>query len=307
MNLDDGRRLVADFFIDCTGFRGVLIEQALAAGYEDWSHFLPCDRAVAVPATNMGAPPPFTCAIARPHGWQWRIPLQHRSGNGYVYSSALCSDDEAASLLLGNLEGESLAEPLFLRFAVGHRRAFWKRNCVAIGLSAGFLEPLESTSIFLIHDAIQRLMEFFPNRRLEPEKAEAFNWLAGARYREIRDFLMLHYHATERGDSPLWRSCRERELPESLRRRIELFRSSAHVIVEGDGIFPVLSWVTVMLGQGIMPREYHPMVATSGAERNARMLFALSRRRKAIREVVSSMPAHGDFLARYCPAVGLPE
>ena len=302
VSLDDGRRIAADFFVDCTGFRGLLIEQTLRTGYEDWSRFLPCDRAVAVPSASRAAPPPFTRAIARRHGWQWQIPLQHRFGNGYVYCSALCSDDKAAATLLDNIAGKPLAEPLRLRFAVGRRRVCWQRNCAAIGLAAGFLEPLESTSIYLIHDAIVKLLEYFPDRDCTPANAHAFNRHVEMRFQEIRDFLMLHYHATERCDSPLWLSGRERELPESLQARIDLFRSSARVAVDENGFFPVASWVFVMLGQGITPHSYHPVVAASGAEQNARLLWKMSRRREAVRNLVGTMPAHGEFLARYCRA-----
>ena len=296
--LADGRRIEADFFIDCTGFRGVLIEQALKAGYEDWSRFLPCDRAVAVPAEQDGIPGPFTRAIARPHGWQWRIPLRHRSGNGYVYCSALCSDDHALDLLLDDLEGEPLAEPMRLRFAVGRRRLFWTRNCVAIGLSAGFLEPLEATGIFLIQDAILRFMQLFPEHRISPVRADAFNRLIGARFEEIRDFLMLHYHANQRDDSPLWTDFRRLDLPESLRRRIELFRSCGQVLVSSENVFTASSWTHVMIGQNVIPANCHPAVAASGAEANARLLWALARRRRAIREAVERMPAHSAFLSR---------
>ena len=296
--LADGRRIEADFFIDCTGFRGVLIEQALEAGYEDWSRFLPCDRAVAVPARQDGVPRPFTRATARPHGWQWTIPLRHRSGNGYVYCSALCSDDDALDLLLGRLDGEPLAEPMRLRFAVGRRRLFWTRNCVAIGLSAGFLEPLEATGIHLIQEAILRFMQFFPDYRISPAQADAFNRLIGARFEEVRDLLVLHYHANRRDDSPLWISSRQREPPESLRRHMELFRSCGQLLVGNDGVFSPSSWTHVMLGQDLIPASCHPVVAAFGAEANARLLWALARRRRAIREAVRRMPAHKSFLRR---------
>lgn len=297
--LADGRRIDADFFVDCSGFRAVLIEQALKAGYEDWSKWLPCDRAVAVPAAQNGPPGPFTQATARPHGWQWRIPLRHRSGNGYVYCSALCSDSEALDLLLGNLDGEPLAEPLRLRFAVGRRHLFWARNCVAIGLSAGFLEPLEATGILLIQAAILGLLRLFPHRRIAPEQADTFNRLIGDLFEDIRDFLVLHYHASERSDSPLWTSFRERELPESLARRIGLFRSCGQLLVASEAGFRPHSWTHVMLGQGVVPERWHPAVAGSGAEANARLLRALARRRRAIRETVELMPAHETFLAKF--------
>ena len=306
LELDGGRRLAADLFIDCTGFRGVLIEQALAAGYEDWSRYLPCDRAVAVAAENRGPLAPYTVAIARPHGWQWRIPLQHRSGNGYVYSSRHCSDDEAASLLLANLEGPPLRDPIRLRFATGRRRRYWKRNCVAIGLSAGFVEPLESTSIFLIYDSILRLMSLFPNADFAPENRDLFNRLTDAVYEDIRDFLLLHYHATERTE-PLWTASRNLGLPESLRQRIEMFRTAAHAHVEDSfatrgaaALFEETRWVSVMLGQNIMPQAYHPFVAGMGDR--IPLLESLADLRGLIRKAVDGMPAHDEYIARYCPA-----
>ena len=298
--LADGRRIEGDFFIDCTGFRGILIEQALKAGYEDWSHFLPCDRAVAVPAAQPSVPGPFTRAIARPHGWQWKIPLQHRSGNGYVYCSALCSDDEAASVLLGNLDGEPLAQPLRLRFSVGRRRLFWKKNCIAIGLSAGFLEPLEATGIALIQMGVYKFLQYFPNSPINPAQEDAFNREMESRYQEARDLLVFHYLANERRDSAFWRDCRERELPESLRQRIELFRSCGHLAIDRDAIFAPDSWAHVMLGQELIPAHYHPFIATYGIEENARLLWMLPKRREAIRKATEKMPAHGAFLARVC-------
>ena len=298
--LADGRRIEGDFFIDCTGFRGVLIEQALKTGYEDWSHFLPCDRAVAVPAAQDRVPGPFTRAIARPHGWQWKIPLQHRSGNGYVYCSALCSDDEAAALLLDNLDGEPLAQPLRLRFSVGRRRLFWNKNCVAIGLSASFLEPLEASGIALIQLAIYRLMQLFPNAPVNPAQADAFNREMGDRHLELRDLLMFHYHANERRDSEFWTACRERELPESLRQRIDLFRSCGQIVAADDDSFAASSWVHVMLGQELMPTHYHPFVAAYGPAENARLLWTLAKYRQAIRKAAEKMPAHSAFLDRIC-------
>ena len=295
--LADGRRVEADFFIDCTGFRGVLIEQALEAGYEDWSRFLPCDRAVAVAAEQRVVPGPFTRAIARPHGWQWRIPLQRRSGNGYVYCSALCSDDRARELLLNHLDGQPLAEPMLLRFAVGRRRAHWKRNCMAIGLSAGFLEPLEATGIFLIQQAIVEFMRLFPVDRISPAQADACNRIMDAHFEQVRDFLMLHYHLNRRDDSPLWMDCRRRDLPDSLQRLLDLFRSCGQLRFPGGGPFSWHSWIHVMLGQKLVPESYYPAVRASGAEADARVLWGLARRRRTIRAAVEQMPEHASLLS----------
>lgn len=306
LTLADGRRIAADFYIDCTGFASVLMERALGVGFEDWSHLLPCDRAVAVQAENRGPLPPFTRAIARPHGWQWRIPLQHRSGNGYVYCSRYCSDDEAADLLLGNLEGEPRTEPKRLRFVPGRRREFWNRNCVAIGLSAGFLEPLESTSIFLIQDAILRLMSLFPDAGCGKTGADQFNRLTAAIYEDIRDFLVLHYHANERTDAPFWTAARNMTVPDSLQCRIDLFRAFGHAHKEDphafgtEGrVFSPTSWIAVMLGQNIVPRAYHPFADGQDGERLPEALDGL---RAAIQQAVEGMPSHDEYIARYCRA-----
>ena len=307
VTLAGGHRIAGDLFIDCTGFRSLLLGRALGVGFEDWSHLLPCDRAVAVPAEEAGPRPPFTRAIARPHGWQWYIPLQHRSGNGYVYCSRYCSDDEAVALLLDHLPGKPLAEPRTLRFTSGRRRTCWERNCVALGLAAGFVEPLEATAILMIHDAILRLLALFPDTGFDPTLVDLFNRLTQEKFEHVRDFLTLHYHANERTEDPFWNAVRSMRIPESLHRRIERFRRTAHAEINDTystsgehGVFPLTSWVAVMLGQNIVPRAYHPLIAA--ARSDVRLLAVLARMRNRIRTAVADLPEHDAWLAQYCPA-----
>ena len=304
ITLADGQRLEGQLFIDCSGFRGLLIEQALHAGFEDWSHWLPCDRAVAVPCTKTTPTSPFTRCTARGAGWQWRIPLQHRMGNGYVFSSHFISEDEAAATVLANLEGEPLADPRTLRFTAGKRRRFWSRNCVAIGLSGGFMEPLESTSIHLVQSAIARLTAFFPHQGFDQADIDEFNAHSDFEFDRIRDFLILHYHATERDDTPFWDHCRTMAVPESLTRRIELFRGNGRVFREGNEMFAEPSWVQVMHGQRIHPRGYHPLVDLQPEEKIADFLAGV---RGVIGKCVDVMPRHDDFIARNCAIAEMPE
>jgi tryptophan halogenase len=293
LTLADGRRLEADLFIDCSGFRGVLIEQALKAGYEEWTHWLPCDRAIALPCAGTGPLTPFTRATARESGWMWRIPLQHRVGNGHVYSSAFLADDEAEAALLAQLEGAPLAEPNRLRFTTGKRRLQWSKNCVAIGLSAGFLEPLESTSIHLIQLAIGHLIDLLPDRGWDPLDAEEFNRVMALEYERVRDFLILHYCATERDDSPFWDHCRTMEPPESLRYKMELFRERGFVVNYREGMFLEPSWIAVYLGQNVVPRSFDPL---SEALPSSRLRTEISRIGEACRAAAERMPPHEDFL-----------
>jgi len=246
--LESGERIEGELFIDCSGFRGLLIEQALHTGYLDFSHWLPCDRALAVACEKVGPPTPYTRASARPAGWQWRIPLQHRTGNGYVYSSAHTSDDEAAATLLGHLDGKPMGEPRLLRFTTGVRRQAWNRNVVALGLAGGFMEPLESTSIYMIQSGIARLLNLFPQRDFSPVLIDRYNTQSRFEYEHIRDFLILHYHATERDDTPFWNQCRTMSLPPELADNIRLFRDSGRFFRNGEEMFATPSWVQVMLG-----------------------------------------------------------
>ena len=293
--LADGRTIDGDLFIDCSGFRGLLIEQALGTGYEEWTHWLPCDRAVAVPCSYSGGPDPFTRSTAYAAGWQWRIPLQHRMGNGLVYSSSHISDDDAAALLLANLEGEPLAEPRHLSFRTGRRKLAWNRNVVSLGLSSGFVEPLESTSIHLIQAGISRLLSLFPDRRFNPVERNEYNRQIQALFEDIRDFIVLHYHATRRADSDFWNYCRTMDVPDSLKNKLELWRAKGRVFRDELELFPTTSWVAVMLGQGVVPDEYEPIVDALDEEKVA---SALEQMRLGILQTAERLPAHGEFIAQ---------
>jgi tryptophan halogenase len=297
--LESGERIAGDLFIDCSGFRGLLIEQALHTGYEDWTHWLPCDRAMAVPCEKVGPPTPYTRSTARSAGWQWRIPLQHRTGNGYVYSSKYLSDDEAAATLLKNLDGRALADPRPLRFTTGVRKKFWNKNVVAIGLASGFMEPLESTSIYMIQSGIARLGLLFPDRDFSPALIDRYNAQATWESERIRDFLILHYHATERNDSPFWDYCRTMQIPDTLRGYIDLFRDSGRFFRNGDEMFGLVSWVEVMLGQRIMPQAYHPAVDQLP---EADLYKYVDHVRNVISGCVDLMPPHQAFIDRHCAA-----
>jgi tryptophan 7-halogenase len=297
--LESGMRIEADLFIDCSGFRGVLIEQALHTGYEDWSQWLPCDRALAVPCANSGPLTPFTRATARAAGWQWRIPLQHRMGNGYVYSSRYISDDEAAATLLGHLEGPPLAEPRQLRFTGGKRRKLWNKNVVALGLAGGFLEPLEATAIYMIQAGINRLMQLFPRKDFRQVLIDQYNAQETFEFERIRDFLILHYHATERDDSPFWNYCRNMAIPASVREYTELFRNSGHFFRNGTEMFALTSWVQVMLGQRITPRTYHPAVDWV---RDEDLYQYVDHVERVVASCVAAMPTHQAFIDRHCKA-----
>jgi tryptophan halogenase len=297
--LSDGRRIEADLFVDCSGFRGLLIEQALKAGYEDWTHWLPCDRAVAVPCKNAPRLTPFTRSTARKAGWQWRIPLQHRTGNGYVYCSRFIGDDEAAATLLGNIDGAQLGEPRFLRFVAGRRKKMWSRNCVALGLASGFMEPLESTSIHLVQRGIVKFLELFPDRSFDPATIEEYNRGMDLEYERIRDFIILHYCATARDDSPLWDYCRSMRVPDTLAYKIAQFRSSGRVVPYGGDLFSKTSWIAVFLGQDVVPRSYDPLVDQHDA---GDIRANMQNMRALIRRAAETAPTHEDFIAQYCAA-----
>jgi len=299
VRLASGEVVAGDLFIDCSGFRGLLIEQALHTGYHDFSHWLPCDRALAVPCAKVGPPTPYTRATARAAGWQWRIPLQHRTGNGYVYSSAHLSDDEAAATLLANLDGPALADPRQLRFVTGRRKQVWNRNVVALGLASGFMEPLESTSIHLIQSGISKLLELFPREGISPVLVRRYNDRIAFEFDRIRDFLVLHYHATERDDSDFWRQCRAMTITPELQATLELFRDSGRFYRNAEEMFAEISWVQVMVGQGVLPRGYHPLVDQVPGADIERFVASIE---QTIGHCVDAMPPHQAFIDRYCAA-----
>ena len=295
LQLDSGEIVEGDFFIDCSGFRGLLIEGALHTGYENWQHWLPCDRALAVASAPGGPMRPYTQASARTAGWQWRIPLRHRVGNGHVYCSRFISDDEAAAQLLANLETEALGDPRPLRFVTGMRALAWSRNCLALGLAAGFMEPLESTSIHLVQSGINRLLAMFPDRHCEPQLVDEYNRQTRFEYERVRDFLILHYKATERTDTPFWQQCGAMDIPPSLARRIELFRRTGMVFREGDELFAETGWVQVLLGQRIEPERHHPLADALTAEQLDGFLADI---RTLVGRAKNTLPPHHEFVAR---------
>jgi len=299
IRLASGEEIAGDLFIDCSGFRGLLIEQALATGYEDWTHWLPCDRALAVPCTRSENFTPYTKSTAHGAGWQWRIPLQHRTGNGHVYSSKFMDEAEAERILIANLDGEQLAEPNRIRFTAGKRRKVWNRNCVAVGLASGFLEPLESTSLYLIQSALIRLIRLFPDGRLDQANIDEFNRQTDFEYERIRDFIILHYKATERDDSEFWRYCRDMDVPATLERKIDLFRANGRIFREDEELFSEESWIQVMLGQGIIPKGYDPLVDVKSEPQIVQYLGNIE---NVIGKCVAVMPSHADFVEKYCKA-----
>ncbi len=297
--LEDGTRIEADLFIDCSGFRALLIGGALGNDYVDWNHWLPCDRAVAVPCSGGEAVEPYTRSTARGAGWQWRIPLQHRIGNGHVYSSAHMSDDEATAILLANIDGEPLAEPRYVPFRTGHRVRLWDRNVVALGLSSGFMEPLESTSLWMIQSGLSRLMAMFPDRGFDPATIDRYNRIILTEYAEIRDFLILHYHATERTDTPFWDDCRTMAIPDRLTEKMRVFAAHGRVFRENEELFNDTSWFAVMHGQGMRPRAHDPMADAMPIDTTRARLDEIAR---AVHNSADYMPMHREFLAAHCAA-----
>jgi len=298
VTLDSGTAITGQLFFDCSGFGGLLIEQALAAGYDNWQHWLPCDRAVAVPCEK-GAFTPYTRSTAKAAGWQWRIPLQHRTGNGYVHCSQFISEDEASAELLATLDGKPLGPPRTLRFVTGKRREFWKKNCVAIGLSAGFMEPLESTSLHLIQYGILRLIALLPDSAMSPLLAREYNAQTTSEYERIRDFLILHYKASTRDDSELWRYCAAMPIPDSLQYKIDHFTAHGMLVSDERELFANPSWIAVYLGQGIVPTRAPALASLRSQVPVADRLAAI---RSAMDEAVVAMPSHADFIARHCAA-----
>lgn len=299
VTLRSGEMLAGDLFIDCSGFKSLLIEGAMKSDFIDWSRYLPCDRALALPTARSGPPDPYTRATADRAGWRWRIPLQERTGNGYVYSSDFVDQDEAHRRLVEGAEGEPLAEPLPLRFRTGHRSAFWEKNCVAIGLAGGFIEPLESTSIHLAQMGIQRLINLWPGRGCNEAEIAHYNRVMTADYERLRDFIVLHYNATQRDDTEFWRYVGNMEIPDTLASKLEIFRGSGRIIPSPDELFTPHSWLAVMLGQGINPRSYDALVdrvPESTLIHNMRLL------KDAVAKTAAALPTHQSYLDSHCPA-----
>ncbi len=293
LKLKDGRRVEGDLFIDCSGFRGLLIEGVYQAGYDDWSAMLPCNSAQAVPCEKVEPLTPYTMSTARSAGWTWRIPLQHRTGNGHVYCNGFTSDEEASRVLLDGLDGAALDTPRQLRFTTGRRRKSWIKNCVAVGLSSGFLEPLESTSINIIENAVGWLIQYFPDRDFKPALADEFNRLVSERYESVRDFIILHYKVTQRDDSEFWRYCANMQVPDTLRHQIELFRDTGRVVIYDPDGFQVQSHISILMGLGVVPERGDPLIELMELPK-LQQHFAMVR--DTIRRAVSGMPEHGRFV-----------
>ena len=296
--LESGETISGDLFIDCSGFRSLLLANALGVGWDDWSKWLPCDRAFAVPSERDELSP-YTRSTAMEAGWRWRIPLQHRTGNGYVFSSSFIDENEAADSLMRNLETRALGEPRMLKFQTGRRTVGWKKNCVAVGLASGFFEPLESTSIYLIQLAIMQLVPLLPDKSIDPRLRDEFNRLINLQYERIRDFLILHYKLTSRDDAEIWRYCAAMDVPESLTRKIELFRHGAIIERYKDGLFTPTSWLSVFIGQGLIPESYSPIADAMPAEK---LICHLDEFRTEIRDRVDEMRRHDRFIDPYCAA-----
>ncbi|MDO6506148.1 tryptophan 7-halogenase [Colwellia sp. 4_MG-2023] len=299
LTLASGQVVEGDFFIDCTGFRGLLIEQALHTGFDDWSHWLPCDSAVAVQTKTVSAPKPYTRSIAHNSGWQWQIPLQNRVGNGLVFCSKYCSDEEAIATLKQNIEGEMITEPRVIKFNTGRRRKGWNKNCVALGLSSGFIEPLESTSIHLIMSGVIRLLRLFPFEGICQSTIDEYNSKLDSELNAVRDFIVLHYKTTEREDTDFWLHCKTMEIPPSLQHKIKLFKETGRVFLDDGDIFRVDSWTQVLIGQGIIPEQYHTIAEVMNDKELEHFMHSM---KKSIANAVEKLPSHAEFLDKYCKA-----
>jgi tryptophan halogenase len=296
VRLESGQTIGGEFFFDCSGFRSLLLDKTLGVPWVDWRHWLPCDRALAVACHHNGPLLPYTRSTAKPAGWQWRIPTQRRTGNGHIHCSEFIGEDEATSTLLEGLDGEVIGAPRLIRFATGHRRTFWENNCVAIGLSAGFLEPLESTSLYLIRQGISRFIALFPDASVPSVNRDEYNRWMQKDFEQVRDLLVLHYHANERHE-PFWRHCRAMPLPETLQRRLALFSEGGRFLRNEGELFPNASWVAVMLGQGVIPRSIDPLVSGMPVSETAHKLSLLH---QAMHQYSSGLPRHEDVLQQYC-------
>lgn len=297
IRLASGEAVAADFFIDCTGFKGLLIEETLKVGYDNWSNYLPCNRAVAVQTENVHEPAPFTIATARAAGWTWKIPLQHRTGNGYVFASDFCSDDEAIQTLLNTVEGKLVNEPRIIPFVTGKRKKIWHNNCLALGLASGFLEPLESTAIHLIYRTLVHFIRHFPDRDFSPLLEQQCNAQIDQDYLEIRDFIILHYCTSTRDDTDFWRWCQSMPVPASLQEKIRQFRERGHLHHHSENLFGVDSWCSILEGMNIRPKKYHPLVDALDGKKLARSLM---QGKQAIYDSVMRLPKHGDFIQQIC-------
>ncbi|CAM3224274.1 tryptophan halogenase family protein [Asticcacaulis taihuensis] len=297
VTLESGQTIAGDLFIDCSGFRGLLIEQTLKTGYEDWSQWLPCNRAVAVPCDKISGITPYTMSTAREAGWQWRIPLQHRTGNGYVFCESHLSEDKAMDLILQRLDGKPQGQPRVIRFTTGHRKKQWNRNVIAMGLASGFLEPLESTSIYLVQEAIMKLIRFFPRDRITDSLRNSFNAEMFFAYDDVKDFLIAHYKVTEREDTPFWAYCKHMDIPDSLKARLESFAQHNLSLVKPNELFKEASWFAVLAGQGLMPKSYHP-VADLMPEDEFR--WRMDRVREGTAGLANSMPGHEAYITKAC-------
>ncbi len=295
VQLESGQQVAGDLFIDCSGFRGLLIEQALHSGYQDFSHWLPCDRAVAVQTESVEDPIPFTQSNAQDAGWQWRIPLQNRVGNGYVFCSQYISDDEAIDCLLQNVKGKVLTEPRVLRFVTGRRNQFWQKNCVAVGLSSGFLEPLESTSIHLIQTSIMKLINMFPDQNFHQADIDEYNRQMAAQFDQVKNFLILHYKTTQRTDTPFWRYCKNMSIPDELAYRIDLFEQTGQIARCDQEIFVHENWMAVLFGQKLTPQYYHPKVDCLPDDQ---LKMILQQMKQAVANTVAAMPTHMETIHR---------
>ncbi|WP_416306952.1 tryptophan halogenase family protein [Neptunicella sp. SCSIO 80796] len=300
VRLQSGQVVNGDFFIDCSGFRGLLIEESLQSGYDDWSGYLPCNRAVTVQTDNVGEPSPYTVATAKDAGWTWRIPLQHRTGNGYVFCDKYCSDDQAINTLLGSIEGEPLNTPRVIPFVTGMRKHPWKNNCLALGLAQGFLEPLESTAIHLVSKTLALFVRLFPDRHCNELLRNEFNRRVQADYEEIRDFLILHYCTTQRNDTDFWQYCRNMTIPDSLQQKLDLFKVAGGLIPADEALFQPTSWYAVYTGMGIIPDSYNPTV---DALHYPTLKRSLDSGRQAIFNIVQQQPHHQAFIDQYCRAM----
>ncbi|WP_143873288.1 tryptophan halogenase family protein [Catenovulum sediminis] len=299
VSLKDSTPLSADLFIDCSGMRALLLEKTLNIGYENWQHWLPTDSAWAVPSEKLNPLPPYTRSTAHSAGWQWRIPLQHRTGNGHVFSSAYMAENTARDILLSNLDTPAINDPKLIKFTTGKRKSFWHKNCVAIGLSSGFMEPLESTSIHLVQSAIARLMALFPDKNFNQANIDEFNRQTHFEYDSIRDFIILHYKATQREDSKFWRYCKNMSVPDSLAEKLELFKASAHVMRYNNELFNENSWIEVLFGQNIEPESYHPLTNMMSEQEIQQNLLNI---RNVVQQCVDYMPSHNEFIHHHCKA-----